>query len=191
VLGLTTVPVQSDATDARDDRRRARAAARAADRLIPPQKDDAFSHLALEHLRTYRQWLVGEEDTISYWRRLLQARLDLVRAGDNLNPIDPAQLRSILAGDRIHQSRTSVISVVGGGDVPELPDLRRLWATSPTDEAGRQRHEAELAVAEAELSTYRGTLHQRLDAATAELIARYHENPSACLVALPLPPDER
>ncbi len=34
-------------------------------------------------------------------------------------------------------------------------------------------------------TAYRSALHVRLDLATRELIARYHDNPSACLVALP------
>ena len=109
-LASTPAPVPRVPAESRDERRRARAAARAADRAIPPQRNESFSHLELEHLRSYRQGLVNEEDTISYWRRLLQARLDVVRAGDRLAAIDPAQLRAILSGDRASASRTSVIS---------------------------------------------------------------------------------
>ena len=40
--------------------------------------------------------------------------------------------------------------------------------------------------AELQLSAYRNALHRRLELATGELIARYHEDPSLCLCALPL-----
>ena len=42
-----------------------------------------------------------------------------------------------------------------------------------------------LAAAEVELSAYRRALHERLDDATSELIARYREKPALALCALP------
>jgi len=50
--------------------------------------------------------------------------------------------------------------------------------------------QAELTQAEGQLSAFRAALHDRLDRATRELIARYRENPRLALTALPLPPDE-
>ena len=50
---------------------------------------------------------------------------------------------------------------------------------------------ARLADAEHQLSAYRRGLHERLDAATGELIARYREEPALALRALPLPRGER
>ena len=38
------------------------------------------------------------------------------------------------------------------------------------------------------LSSYREALIRRLDRATAEMVARYHEDPSLCLMALPTAP---
>ena len=38
-----------------------------------------FAHLALDALRAYRQELLAEERRVSYWRRILQARLDTAR----------------------------------------------------------------------------------------------------------------
>ena len=55
-------------------------------------------------------------------------------------------------------------------------------ATCGTDDALLVR----LAAAEAELSAYRRSLHERLDDATSELIARYREEPALSLCALPL-----
>jgi hypothetical protein len=43
----------------------------------------------------------------------------------------------------------------------------------------------DLSKAEAQLSAYRTALHKRLAAATGELIARYREQPTLCLSALP------
>jgi hypothetical protein len=43
-----------------------------------------------------------------------------------------------------------------------------------------------LTDAEKELSTYRRSLHERLDAATGELISRYRDEPALALQALPL-----
>ena len=46
----------------------------------------------------------------------------------------------------------------------------------------------ELRAAEAQLSAYRSAVHRRLEAATGELIARYHQDPRLCLSAPPPPP---
>jgi hypothetical protein len=54
------------------------------------------------------------------------------------------------------------------------------------DDATRAELFGKLASAESVLSSYREALHRRLDRATAELVARYHEDPSQCLVALPV-----
>jgi hypothetical protein len=43
-----------------------------------------------------------------------------------------------------------------------------------------------LSDAERELSSYRRSLHERLDAATGELISRYRDQPALALQALPL-----
>ena len=45
--------------------------------------DDApeLESLGLEELRQYRQRLRDEEDRVSYWRRVVHARMDLLTAG--------------------------------------------------------------------------------------------------------------
>ena len=43
-----------------------------------------------------------------------------------------------------------------------------------------------LTDAEHELSSYRRSLHERLDAATGELISRYRDEPALALQALPM-----
>jgi hypothetical protein len=64
-----------------------------------------------------------------------------------------------------------------------LPDLTALWETEGSDDVETLTR---LAAAEAELSAYRRSLHERLDDATSELIARYREEPGLALRALPL-----
>jgi hypothetical protein len=63
-----------------------------------------------------------------------------------------------------------------------------LWErqVDPSDPRGARRLEADLAAAERQLSDYRAALHRRIAEATGELIARYREQPSLCLSALPL-----
>ncbi|HMC68705.1 MAG TPA: hypothetical protein VKJ07_06080, partial [Mycobacteriales bacterium] len=48
-------------------------------RAVPERSPD-FAHLSLDGLRKYRLALSDEESRVSYWRRIIQARLDLVRA---------------------------------------------------------------------------------------------------------------
>ena len=40
-----------------------------------PERSSAFEHLTLEALRAYRKALTAEEGRVSYWRRLIQARI--------------------------------------------------------------------------------------------------------------------
>lgn len=190
------VPVQGAASeqewDPAEKRRRqaqaraGRAAARAAARAITPERSPEFAHLELAALRGYRRALLAEEDRVSYWRRILQARLDVVRAGSDRG--DRAQLRPVLTAERLGAGRRALVSVMPSDDVPPLPDLGELWDTTAKagDHEALARLDERLVVAEGELSTYRNALHVRLDATTLELIARYREDPSRCLVALPL-----
>lgn len=152
-----------------------------------PQRSAEFAHLTLPQLRTYRRALTTEENRVSYWRRLIQARIDLlagelaVEDGDALE-----RVRGVLSEVR-SPGRNALVEIVPVDDVPPLPDLESLWAREvpygdvPAAEALRR----DLGFAELQLSTYRTALHRRLGAATAELIARYHENPTLALTALP------
>lgn len=151
-----------------------------------PERREALAHLDLRELRAYRAELAQEESRVSYWRRLVQARIDvLAAAGAPAGLHDLGKLRAVLTDQRVASQRTAVLEVHPGDDRPPLPQLDALWESEPADDDARGDLLLRLAAAERELSTYRTALHRRLDAATAELIARYHENPSSCLVALP------
>ena len=51
---------------------------RKGERRPEPVLSEAYAHLSVEGLREYRRALSEEEHRVSYWRRILQARLDLV-----------------------------------------------------------------------------------------------------------------
>lgn len=151
-------------------------------RRQPPRRAPELAPLGLDELRAYRQELIQEESRVSYWRRLLQARLDLA-IGDEASL---GRLRTVLSEHQLDSRRLAMQPLVGHLDGPPLPDLAVLWQTqgpSGADSALVTR----LAAAERELSAYRRSLHERLDAATGELISRYRDEPTLALRALPLP----
>ena len=151
-----------------------------------PQRRTEFAHLALPGLREYRTTLTDEEGRVSYWRRVIQARLDLVRAfAGGAAPAD--NLRDVLSGMTVWSSRGALATFVGDVDLPALPNLAELWSRDPRrgDAAHNGVLEIELAAAEEQLSSYRTILHEQLAAATEDLIARYHAEPTLCLIALP------
>ncbi|HWH29903.1 MAG TPA: hypothetical protein VNU26_13240 [Mycobacteriales bacterium] len=157
-----------------------------------PERQEVFAHLTLESLRAYRRALGEEESRVSYWRRILQARLDLLRAaldGTSARDVDTEALRPVLTDARVGAGRQALVAVVPVDDIPPLPRIEQLWErqVDPADEPAARELEADLARAERELSDYRAALHRRIAAATGELIARYREQPSLCLSVLPLP----
>jgi hypothetical protein len=160
-----------------------------------PERTATFAHLNLDGLRHYRQALGEEEGRVSYWRRILQARLDLLRAGldgGSARAVDTDALRPVLTDARVGAGRAALLDIVPA-DIPPLPQIEDLWERQVdlSDLAAARRLESDLADAERQLSDYRAALHQRIAEATGELIARYREQPSLCLSALPLPPGRR
>jgi hypothetical protein len=154
-----------------------------------PERNPEFAHLPLLGLRQYRRALTQEESRVSYWRRIIQARLDMVRALSGHSGPDIEALRPVLGAARVGAARSALLDVIPVDDIPPLPNLESLWARDPVagDSAHNDALAADLVKAEAQLSAYRSALHRRLSAATGELIARYREDPSQCLTALPLP----
>ncbi len=139
--------------------------------------------MTLDRLRTYRRTLLAEELRTSYWRRILQARRDLLRAG--VVPGDRELLRQTLTESRGPAGRQVILPVHPDSGMPILPTLPDLWAQVDNDDPVTAELFAKLASAESVLSSYREALHRRLNSATADLVARYHEDPPLCLVALP------
>lgn len=159
----------------------------------PPTRSDTFSHLTLDGLRNYRKALTQEESRVSYWRRILQARHDLIV--DNCDPTARDRLREVLA-DHEQKSRRLAVQTMHDPDVaPPLPELAVLWDTHTANLASGSTPDPELVArlnaAEQQLSAYRRSLHERLDAVTADLVARYREQPGLALIALNLGPASR
>jgi len=191
---VTELDLPAAADDAgRADRRRAaaqvraaRASARAAARAVPPQRVAELGHLSLAALRTYRAALAAEEDRVSYWRRILQARLDTLHEAEG-RPADLLALRSVLTAEQVTRGRSALVRVVPDSQIPPLPDLAALWerVPHPDDAAAQRALKQDLGQAESTLSEYRSVLHKQLDVATHEMIARYRDEPDSCLSALP------
>ena len=142
-----------------------------------PERSHDLEHLGLEELRSYRTALSHEESQVSYWRRILQARLDLVRTG---SVIDRESLRPVLTDSRVLAGRQALVEIVPVDDIPPLPRLAELWdrRVEDGDVAGQALLEIDLTQAEQQLSEYRSALHRRIGLATGELIARYREQPT-------------
>jgi hypothetical protein len=160
-----------------------------------PQRSAGYAHLTLDGVRSYRRALSEEEGRVSYWRRILQARLDVLRSGvtGGAREVDQAALRPLLTDERVGAGRRALVDVVPVDDIPPLPQLEALWErrVEPGDRAGHLELERDLSQAERELSDYRAALHRRIGEVTGELIARYREQPSLCLSALPLRPERQ
>ena len=151
---------------------------------------DSYDHLSLADLREYRQRLTQEEEKISYWRRLVHARIDVLEAeAHHERPLSINELIRVLGDTGAGRTRTALVNVRAADDLPELPVLHDMWVTEldPNDRAAVEEAVSRLRSAESQLTDYRRALHQRLDAATAELIVRYRENPTAALVAFATP----
>ena len=150
----------------------------------------SWDGLSLDELRLYRRRVAEEEEKVSYWRRLVHARLDVLEAeAHHERPLRLDELIRVLGDTGTGRTRTALVSVRAADDLPELPVLADMWVTEldPNDTAAVAAAVARLRDAEVQLTDYRRALHERLDEATATLIARYRDNPADALVAFRRP----
>jgi hypothetical protein len=151
---------------------------------------DSWTQLSLADLRHYRRQLADEEEKISYWRRLVHARIDVLEAeSHHERPLRIEELVRVLGDTGAGRTRTALVNVRAAEDLPELPVLHDMWVTEldPNDKQEVEAAIGRLRAAESQLTEYRKALHGRLDEATSELIARYRENPSSALTAFTAP----
>lgn len=160
-------------------------------RRRPVTDAEASEHLqdlSLEELRAYRQRLTAEEERTSYWRRLVHARLDVLEAESNgAGTLSIDDLVRVLGDTGSGQVRTQLLRIRPADPLPELPALSEMWdnEVDTRDPQAVAAAQERLRAAEGKLTDYRRALHERIDEATAELIVRYRENPSAALSVLP------
>ena len=156
--------------------------------LTDPSLSPHLAGLGLTELRAYRQQLMDEEDKVSYWRRLVHARLDVLEAEiRNCGTLTVEELIQVLGDTGTGKTRTALVAIRPADPLPELPVLAEMWLTEidPHDTDAISDAMDRLRVAEVKLTWYRKALHQRIDEATGDLIGRYRQNPSLALSALP------
>lgn len=161
------------------------------DRLLSPSFLQGVEGLSMPDLRSARAELQEAEAALSYVRRMVQGRLDIVaaersrRSGDSPDGsggIDDLvdQLPGILADDGARDSNRLVPQVELGeaasGLIAELdrqigPDPRAELTSLSDSDLGALTDS--LAGVERELSDSRRVLHERIDALQAELVRRY------------------
>ncbi len=162
-------------------------------RAALPTVDDLprhWSELSLDGLRTYRRTLADEEEKVSYWRRLVHARIDVLEAeAHHERPLTVEELIRVLGDTGAGRGRTALVGVHASEPLPDLPVLEEMWVTEldPQDPQAVAEALRRLRQAERQLTDYRRALHTRLDQATGELIERYRVDPAAALVAFRRP----
>lgn len=142
----------------------------------------------MEQLREYRRGLGAEEDKVSYWRRVVQGRMDFLEAGTSTpGQLSLDDLVRVLGDTGTGRTRRALVRVKAADPLPDLPELSEMWANEVDPHDSERVAEAlrRLRAAERKLSDYRIALHDRIDEATRELILRYRENPRAALAAIP------
>lgn len=150
-----------------------------------PRPRPDHSHLSLEELRAYRAGLHNEENQISYLRRVVQARIDLLES-TGADQQDLARYGVVF--DRATAGPGSLLrQMLPPDEVPRVPPTAGLWdkRSNLRDPAVREHLLNRLRDAERQLSAYRAVLHHHLDAATTALILRYREDPAQSLDLLP------
>lgn len=156
--------------------------------ITHPVPSPHLADLSLADLRSYRQQLSEEEDKVSYWRRLVHARMDVLDAEAHTDgTLRIEDLVRVLGDTGSGRTRTALVTVRPADPLPELPVLADMWVTEvdPHDEAAVAEAQERLRSAERQLTDYRRALHERIDEATGELIVRYRQDPASALLALP------
>lgn len=141
-----------------------------------------FTQMDVQDLRAWRAHTIHVETLVSYWRRLIQGRLDVLDKATS-GQLNTEELTQVLAQHAM-VSRGKINHVgatpTGVPDLPGMPanDLVGLWEEVPTVDTVTLLRDR-LTRAEAALGDYRITLHGLLDRSAKELAARYLDKPEA------------
>ena len=146
---------------------------------VSPAQD--LAGMPLDELRRYRQVLRVEESKVSYWRRVLFGRIDLLRTvtprgtGEQHGwSVDGDELASALQDTPTGHSHHALMRIGPATDLPEFPGLDELWArdADPMNHVEVAQALTALDDAASRVTEYRSQILRRIDAATAELVAR-------------------
>lgn len=159
--------------------------------VLGPEAGEGLSELPIDELRERRARLQAIEESLSYQRRVVQARLDIVEAerarrrdggGDHADPDELIRrLPAILAE---HTRAPGLGQAPRDVRVPEIDDdltaqvdaalpARRLAGIATIADDELTAIADRLGELERAVSTARRSLHERLDAIAAELTRRY------------------
>lgn len=143
----------------------------------------ALPDLSLPRLRTLRRQARQEESDLSYLRRLLQGRIDILRAEQHRRGGQPSALLDLLpeiladAPSKVRGSARHVpLSPPNGRHYQELSDLvmsGELSDPQGRDDAELQRIRGQLVGYEQQVSRRRHELQRTADACSAEIGRRY------------------
>lgn len=149
---------------------------------ITAREPPTLRDLSLDDLRILRQRLTDEEGLVSYWRRLFQARLDMLSDTPDIAGLEPV-LHDAYAAPR----RWQALGMHPAHVDDAMPEAQALWqrVVDTDDGEALAAYVKLLKRMEQSLSANRKALHQQIDVVTAELIARYRTNPALVLTALP------
>ncbi|HET6792879.1 MAG TPA: hypothetical protein VFH45_00470 [Acidimicrobiales bacterium] len=160
------------------------------DRLLAPDFVEGLESASMEDVRARRNELEEAETAVSYLRRLVQARIDLIHAEQRRRSRGESDIHALV------EELPSILSeggrTPGPGRLPQFVDPGEM-ASALTDEIDRvapPEQMADLAVLdeaqlgelesalgglEREVSERRRRLHERLDAIHEEIIRRYRD----------------
>ncbi len=171
----------------------------AIDRLAPSPDPRPLDALAMDQLRARRNELQEAEVTLSYVRRLVQVRLDIVlderqhraegwAARDSAALV--AQLPKILAEHGPGTARGSFPNVAGPSDAVEevVAELDGVFDAATLDTMPDDALAAaadRLADAERRVSNHRRVLHGSIDAVQEEMLRRYKSGEASVDSVLP------
>lgn len=158
--------------------------------LLEPAYLDGLPALAIDEIRSRRDQATEVEVGLSYVRRLVQGRLDIVLAevhqresgGHGGDIADLVQRLPEILGERVRGPGTGRLPTLMAPDTADLPKVDRLDAIVDADSLGtlpqlgddqlRQIVDA-LAGLEHEVSADRRSVHDVIDTLQDELVRRY------------------
>jgi anti-sigma-K factor RsiG len=160
------------------------------DTLLDPAFVEGMEGLPLEELRTRRKMAEEVETELSFYRRLIHGRMDLVafelrrRSGEETRSLVDALPEVLAVGLRAPDAPTRVIQV----EAPDLPEIRNRALDRILDDGFPgilpELPDEELdgiwdrlIEAERDVSAQRRSVHNVTDALHGEIVRRYKDDP--------------